>query len=39
MPVHRRGIEQHFSSQLTEAETVALSSAFEKMRAALSART
>jgi len=36
MPVHRRGIEQHFSSQLTETETAALSSAFEKMLTALS---
>jgi DNA-binding MarR family transcriptional regulator len=37
MPVHRRGIERHFSSQLTEAETAALRSAFEKMLAALDA--
>jgi DNA-binding MarR family transcriptional regulator len=39
MPVHRRGIGQHFSSHLTEAETAALSSAFEKMLAALSEPT
>jgi len=39
IPVHRRGIEQHFSNQLTAAETAALSSAFKKMLAALGERT